>query len=206
MEKDIFGDDPKFGDNKEKPDTSFGEGVGDIIKGFMHLFKGIARIFLKKFNINLLVLLILLFAVFFGAWYFLKKEISEPALSDIKCPEALLFSSGGKVDVKEISSQCRISQEEAEKALTESKKRYEEDNSNLKIVNEENLWEITCPEPEPCPELNCSSCPVKTETKIETQTLTKYQCWDGSIKDSPTITALKILELYLEKNPSTKEL
>ncbi len=37
-----------------------------------------------------------------------------------------------------------------------------------------------------CPKLDCSTCPVKTETKIETkyQTITKYQCSDGTVKDS----------------------
>ena len=32
-----------------------------------------------------------------------------------------------------------------------------------------------------CPELDCSTCPVQTETK--TVTITKYQCYDGTVRD-----------------------
>ncbi len=92
MEKDIFEEDPKFGSYEEneakyKSGTSFGQGFGHIIKGFSHLFRGLGQIFLKKFNMNLIILLILLLAVFFGAWYFLKQPVPEPVTTNTTCPE-----------------------------------------------------------------------------------------------------------------------
>lgn len=179
MEKDIFEEDPKFGgeekEAKPKSDISFGKGFSHLLEGFSHLFKGLGHIFLKKFNMNLLILLVLLLAVFFGTWYFLKQPAPEPAVSDLKCAESVLFSSGQKIDTEEISSQCKTTSEEVKKELTELKKTYEETDSNLKIVEEDNSWKITCPE------LNLSECPVKIEYKNVTETKIYYRCKDGRL-------------------------
>lgn len=55
-------------------------------------------------------------------------------------------------------------------------------NSNV-ISTTENS---SCPELDysSCPETDCSICPVKTETKTSYETITKYQCFDGSTMDS----------------------
>jgi len=39
----------------------------------------------------------------------------------------------------------------------------------------------TCPDPEPCQELNCSTCPVETEYINVTQNLIYYRCKDGRL-------------------------
>lgn len=126
MDKDIFEEDSRFGDNEKEarhtPDVSFGKGFGHIFEGFGHLFRGIGHIFLKKFSMNILILLLLLVAVFFGTWYFLKQPMPEQAANN-----------------------------------------------------------ITCPEPEPCQELNCSTCPVKTEYINITQNIIYYSCKDGRL-------------------------
>lgn len=44
----------------------------------------------------------------------------------------------------------------------------------------------TCPSIEchtNCPELDCSGCPVKTETRTSEKEVIKYQCYDGTVVD-----------------------
>src|SRR3989338_7317233 len=93
MERDIFEEDPKFGGEKEKEDVSFGQSFGYIFQGVGNLFKGIWQVLLKKFGINLLILLMLLLAVFFGSWYMLKQKAPEPVAANITCPEPQNCSS-----------------------------------------------------------------------------------------------------------------
>lgn len=57
--------------------------------------------------------------------------------------EALLFSSGRKMELEEISRLCKDSLENIKLALVDLKKRYEEGNSSLKIIEEGNSWKIT---------------------------------------------------------------
>lgn len=61
--------------------------------------------------------------------------------------EALLFSSGRKMDIEEISRLCNLNPEEARKALSELKKTYEETNSSLMMIDEGNFWKLTVREP-----------------------------------------------------------
>jgi len=52
-----------------------------------------------------------------------------------------------------------------------------------------------------CPQLDCASCPVKTETKTVEKIVTKYQCYDGTTKTS--ISDCKDPESYLEEIKKT---
>lgn len=52
-----------------------------------------------------------------------------------------------------------------------------------------------------CPQLDCASCPVKTETKTVEKIVTKYQCYDSSVKTS--LSDCKNPEEYLEEVKKT---
>jgi len=60
--------------------------------------------------------------------------------------EALLFSSGRKMDVEEISKLCHIDIESVKSALAELKKEYDEKSSSLMLVEEGNSWKLTVKE------------------------------------------------------------
>jgi len=57
--------------------------------------------------------------------------------------EALLFSSGRKMDIEEISRLCKSNPEEVKNILTGLKEEYEENKSSLMVVDEGNSWKIT---------------------------------------------------------------
>ncbi len=57
--------------------------------------------------------------------------------------EALLFSSGRKMDIEEISRLCKSNSEDVRNVLNALKKTYEENNSSLMVVDEGNYWKIT---------------------------------------------------------------
>jgi len=50
-----------------------------------------------------------------------------------------------------------------------------------------------------CPELDCDSCPVKTETKTVEKEVIKYQCSDGTIKD-------ELADCHAVEEPEVEEL
>ena len=52
-----------------------------------------------------------------------------------------------------------------------------------------------------CPELDCSSCPVKTETKTVEKEIIKYQCYDGTTKTK--LSDCSDPEEYLEEIKKT---
>jgi segregation and condensation protein B len=57
--------------------------------------------------------------------------------------EALLFSSGRKMDIEELSRLTHAKPEEIQNSLTELKKEYDEKDSSVMIVNEGNSWKLT---------------------------------------------------------------
>lgn len=57
--------------------------------------------------------------------------------------EALLFSSGRKMDIEELSRLTHAKPEEIQNSLTEIKKEYDEKDSSVMIVNEGNSWKLT---------------------------------------------------------------
>lgn len=57
--------------------------------------------------------------------------------------EALLFSSGRKMDIEEIARLCKSNPEEVKDILTGLKKEYEENNSSLMVIDEADSWKIT---------------------------------------------------------------
>ena len=61
--------------------------------------------------------------------------------------EALLFSSGRRMGIDEISALCKSSHEEAKQALGELKKEYENSTSSLMIFDEGDFWKLTVREP-----------------------------------------------------------
>ena len=56
--------------------------------------------------------------------------------------EAILFSSGRKMDIEEISKLCRANTEDVTNALKELQKEYEEKNSSLMLIDEGTKWKI----------------------------------------------------------------
>ena len=57
--------------------------------------------------------------------------------------EALLFSSGRRMSVEELSNLCKRKDVEVQIALEELMKDYQEKNSSLEVVNENRYWKIT---------------------------------------------------------------
>ena len=57
--------------------------------------------------------------------------------------EALLFSSGKKMSLAEISRLCRIKQEDAAPLLSELKNDYDAKNSSLLLIDEGDGWKLT---------------------------------------------------------------
>ena len=57
--------------------------------------------------------------------------------------EALLFSSGRKMDIEELSKLVRSNPDKIQESLTELKGEYDEKNSSTMLVNEGNSWKIT---------------------------------------------------------------
>ncbi len=57
--------------------------------------------------------------------------------------EALLFSSGRKMNLEELSRLVHAGPEEIQNSLTELKKEYDEKNSSVMIVNEGDSWKLT---------------------------------------------------------------
>jgi segregation and condensation protein B len=57
--------------------------------------------------------------------------------------EALLFSSGRKMNIEELAKICRVNSEGISMTLQELKKIYEEKNSSLIIIDEGNSWKIS---------------------------------------------------------------
>lgn len=57
--------------------------------------------------------------------------------------EALLFSSGRKMGMEEISKLSRSKPEEIQNALAELKKEYDEKDSSVMLVNEGDFWKLT---------------------------------------------------------------
>ncbi|MAE43087.1 hypothetical protein CMO93_04900 [Candidatus Woesearchaeota archaeon] len=57
--------------------------------------------------------------------------------------EALLFSSGRKMDVEELSKLAGAIPNKIQEALTELKKEYDEKNPSTMLVNEGNSWKLT---------------------------------------------------------------
>lgn len=57
--------------------------------------------------------------------------------------EALLFSSGRKMDIEELSRLTYAKPEEIQNSLTELKKEYDEKDSSVMVVNEGNSWKLT---------------------------------------------------------------
>ena len=57
--------------------------------------------------------------------------------------EALLFSSGKRMNTEEIAKLCDASQEAVKQCLTELKKAYDEKDSSLMLVEEGNFWKLT---------------------------------------------------------------
>lgn len=57
--------------------------------------------------------------------------------------EALLFSSGRKMDIEELSQLTKSKMEEIKAALVELKMEYDEKNSSQMLVNEGNGWKLT---------------------------------------------------------------
>ena len=57
--------------------------------------------------------------------------------------EALLFSSGRKMSIEELSRLANAKPNEVENALTELKKDYEEKGSSEMIINEGDSWKLT---------------------------------------------------------------
>ena len=56
---------------------------------------------------------------------------------------ALLFSSGRKMSIEELSKLTRAREDEMQSALEELKKEYDEKNSSTMLVNEGNFWKLT---------------------------------------------------------------
>jgi segregation and condensation protein B len=57
--------------------------------------------------------------------------------------EALLFSSGRKMDIEELSKLSRTKPDEVQCALAELKKEYDEKNASIMLINEGNSWKLT---------------------------------------------------------------
>ena len=57
--------------------------------------------------------------------------------------EALLFSSGRKMSIEELSKLANASPSDIQNSLTELKKEYDEKNSSVMLVNEGNSWKLT---------------------------------------------------------------
>jgi segregation and condensation protein B len=57
--------------------------------------------------------------------------------------EALLFSSGRKMDIEELSKLVHSSPDKINASLTELKEEYDEKNTSTMLVNEGNSWKIT---------------------------------------------------------------
>ncbi len=57
--------------------------------------------------------------------------------------EALLFSSGRKMNVEELSRLSHAKPDDIQNSLMELKKEYDEKNSSIMIVNEGNAWKLT---------------------------------------------------------------
>lgn len=55
---------------------------------------------------------------------------------------ALLFSSGRKMSIEELSKLTRAGEDEAQSALEELKKEYDEKDSSTMLVNEGNFWKL----------------------------------------------------------------
>jgi len=61
--------------------------------------------------------------------------------------EALLFSSGRKMDIEELSRLSNAKTGDIQESLTELKKEYEGKNSSVMLVNEGDSWKLTVREP-----------------------------------------------------------
>lgn len=57
--------------------------------------------------------------------------------------EALLFSSGRKMNIEELSRLIHVNPDEIQNSLAELKKEYDEKNSSVMIVNEGDSWKLT---------------------------------------------------------------
>ncbi|MBI2208320.1 SMC-Scp complex subunit ScpB [Candidatus Woesearchaeota archaeon] len=57
--------------------------------------------------------------------------------------DALLFSSGRKMSVEELSKLAKAKEDEVQAALEELKKEYHEKNSSTMLINEGNFWKLT---------------------------------------------------------------
>ncbi|MBU0472250.1 MAG: SMC-Scp complex subunit ScpB [Nanoarchaeota archaeon] len=57
--------------------------------------------------------------------------------------EALLFSSGRKMNIEELSRLVHARHEEIQDSLSELKKEYDEKNSSIMIINEGDSWKLT---------------------------------------------------------------
>ena len=57
--------------------------------------------------------------------------------------EALLFSSGKRMSIEEISKLCHAEPEDIKQYLIELKKEYEEKDSSLMLIEEGNFWKLT---------------------------------------------------------------
>ena len=57
--------------------------------------------------------------------------------------EAVLFSSGKKMSIQEISRICRIPSDSVTGILNELKKDYDSKNSSLLLIDEEDGWKLT---------------------------------------------------------------
>ena len=57
--------------------------------------------------------------------------------------EALLFSSGKRMNIEEIAKLCHSKPEDAKQSLAELKKEYDEKDSSLMFIEEGNFWKLT---------------------------------------------------------------
>ena len=57
--------------------------------------------------------------------------------------EALLFSSGKRMNVEEIARICNSKAEEVKKALAELKKEYDEKDTSLVLIQDDDFWKLT---------------------------------------------------------------
>ena len=57
--------------------------------------------------------------------------------------EALLFSSGKRMDLEVIARLCKTNPENVKEALGELKKEYQEKDSSLELIEDGKFWKLT---------------------------------------------------------------